>query len=317
MNLTLLKKFVSFISIFLILFCNMVSTNVLAETKCPDLNNKGQIADLNCAMDLGKELIIEGKKSYIKMDNVGANSEYTLYFFAPSKISEILSQLEAPMDFDTFKMQEKSIELMQREKNNKIIEKISNIKNYLSSFFRFFGFGCGVYAIGDIMTQASNQTKNTNDKKGKNDNKSNENNKNDTKNIKLTLSKFIALTAILPLSFLDSATNLVGNIVSSLVTSRNDYSIAKQNSDNSNSYLIEKNNYFSALRKILGQIKLNTFDINKFLCLEMNKDSDNYMTDVYLFNNEYTQYTESEKLKLDENLEILKNGIEKILAKNK
>ena len=100
-----MKKFIILILIISIVLCCLTSLCPWAEVIGPDLNDKGQIANIKCAIDLGKEQILEGKKSYIKMDNIGKNSEYTLYFFEPKEISQLLKRFSAPITLDTFDAQ--------------------------------------------------------------------------------------------------------------------------------------------------------------------------------------------------------------------
>ena len=131
-------------------------------------------------------------------------------------------------------------------------------------------------------------------------------------NVHLLLPKFL-ISGVLAL--LSGATTLLGNFISSIFINKNSRYINEDYKKRLKSYEIEDINYFSALEKIITNIKFNLFNINKFLCLRLNNDPDKYKAEVFLFDNEKAQYTESEKIKFNKDMEALKKDIEEILAK--
>ena len=297
-----MKKFISLVLIISIVLCCLNSICTWGEINCSELNDKNQIANLSCAMDFGKEQIIEGKKSYIKMDNVGKNSEYTLYFFDPKEINQLLKKFSAPMSLETFDFQDQLVKREQEENTNKVIEKISSFKDSISSTFQTLGLAwAGYVAVNnfDVIRNIPGQLRDQDFDQAR-------------MNVNLLLPKLI-VTGVLTL--LGGATNLLGNFISSIVGSKSKHYIQEDYGNRFKLYAAEDDNYFSALEKIITNIKLNLFNINKFLCLRLNNDPDRHEAEVFLFNNEKAQYTESEKIKFNEDIETLKNDIEEILTK--
>ena len=99
MKKNFLKILVTFI-LLTFLCVHFSSIEVLAlHPNCDKFNKYGQFEDETCAIADSIDKISNGEK-FIKLNNVGGNSEYDLLFFDSSEINGILSNLTYNKNID-------------------------------------------------------------------------------------------------------------------------------------------------------------------------------------------------------------------------
>lgn len=303
------RVYMKFMCLILVFSLNPLILNSkigFAEVSCSQLNTDGQIADVNCAIDFAEDQL-KTNKPYMKMENIGQNSEYTLYFFAPTEVSKIISNLSIPVDYDIF------IEKNRIGSTNEISEKISNWGDEISKGLVTAGAivaGGGLLANQNIDGVLNLQFQRIN------------NNLRNLLNVREPNREVHAegvLTNLLisvPFFLGAGLTKIVSGVLAYTINPIEKQRMLNVFTDKLKSYNIERRNYFSVLRKIYDQIIVGAFTVNKFLCLKLNSDKDDYGADVLLLHNENAATTEVDENKFNQEIEVLKNDIEKILKEN-
>lgn len=294
------KNLISFaLSISVCMSITLVNTYAVWPN-CDKLNNKGQFDDLTCAIVDSVEKISKGEK-FIKLDNVGHNSEYKLLFFDSDQIDGVLTNLTYTKNVD----QVVAMKEYQLGKSNSMVSKI------------IYSISAGIIAAKLILggyKEAKKVDKNISD-----------NIDNSKNNISATKEGFWANIKRKLKSFKDNfltEKNIVFIIFSSAITvcvnlfadAGNSYFKNKDINDFIISSKAEKDNYFLILKMMLNHLEDGDLTIDKVLCLSTGLDSKGSTVKI-LDKKSSRNYSQSEQCKFDNDIVKLKKEITSILTK--
>lgn len=253
---------------------------------CDKLNENGQFDDLTCAIVDSVEKISNGEK-FIKLDNIGYNSEYKLLFFDSSEINGVLSNLTYNKNVDQIiAMKEQELE----NSNKAISEGIFSLAiggtcfSVLRNIYNALNLPNGKKEHGNkpFMQLAANP--------------------------RLIFQRIQNVAIFIPLAI---ATG-ISILISGLACSVNSYFANKDLSDFIISSKSEKGNYFLILKMILNHLEDGDLTINKILCLST--DIDVKGSAVKILDKKVSKnYSLDEQNKFNESIENLKENITSIL----
>ncbi len=277
-------------SLVLAVFICIVLTNSAGTyavwPNCDKLNENGQFDDLTCAIVDSVEKISNGEK-FIKLDNIGYNSEYKLLFFDSSEINGVLSNLTYNKNVDQIiAMKEQEL-----ENSNKAISE-------------------GIFSLaigGTCFSVLRNIYNALNLPNGKKEH-GNEAFMQLAANPRLIFQRIQNVAIFIPLAI---ATG-ISILISGLACSVNSYFTNKDLSDFIISSKSEKGNYFLILKMILNHLEDGDLTINKILCLST--DIDVKGSAVKILDKKVSKnYSLDEQNKFNESIENLKENITSIL----
>ena len=277
-------------SLVLAVFICIVLTNSAGTyavwPNCDKLNENGQFDDLTCAIVDSVEKISNGEK-FIKLDNIGYNSEYKLLFFDSSEINGVLSNLTYNKNVDQIiAMKEQELE----NSNKAISEGIFSLAiggtcfSVLRNIYNALNLPNGKKEHGNkpFMQLAANP--------------------------RLIFQRIQNVAIFIPLAI---ATG-ISILLSGLACSVNSYFTNKDLSDFIISSKSEKGNYFLILKMILNHLEDGDLTINKILCLST--DIDVKGSSVKILDKKFSKnYSLDEQNKFNESIENLKENITSIL----
>ena len=253
---------------------------------CDKLNENGQFDDLTCAIVDSVEKISNGEK-FIKLDNIGYNSEYKLLFFDSSEINGVLSNLTYNKNVDQIiAMKEQELE----NSNKAISEGIFSLAiggtcfSVLRNIYNALNLPNGKKEHGNkpFMQLAANP--------------------------RLIFQRIQNVAIFIPLAI---ATG-ISILISGLACSVNSYFTNKDLSDFIISSKSEKGNYFLILKMMLNHLEDGDLTINKILCLST--DIDVKGSAVKILDKKVSKnYSLDEQNKFNESIENLKENITSIL----
>lgn len=277
-------------SLVLAVFICIVLTNSAGTyavwPNCDKLNENGQFDDITCAIVDSVEKISNGEK-FIKLDNIGYNSEYKLLFFDSSEINGVLSNLTYNKNVDQIiAMKEQELE----NSNKAISEGIFSLAiggtcfSVLRNIYNALNLPNGKKEHGNkpFMQLAANP--------------------------RLIFQRIQNVAIFIPLAI---ATG-ISILLSGLACSVNSYFTNKDLSDFIISSKSEKGNYFLILKMILNHLEDGDLTINKILCLST--DIDVKGSAVKILDKKVSKnYSLDEQNKFNESIENLKENITSIL----
>ena len=282
------KSLVAFI--LLTSFCvHFSSIGALAlYPNCDKFNKYGQFEDETCAITDSIDKISNGEK-FIKLNNVGRNSEYDLIFFDSSEINGILSNL-------TYNKNIGQIVAMNAQKLEEKNEAI---------FTNIFSLCIG----GTLLNIIKNGFNNLNFQYKKKENRE-KLLMQIARNPVLIFQGFQNVAIFIPLAL---ATG-VSALISGLACSVNSYFSHKSTGEFLKKANADYNNYFDSLRMILSFINNGALNINNVLCLRLKTVP---AVVRVLDKNTFKDISVEEQNKFNEDILNLKEGIISILTEAK
>ena len=240
MKKNFLKILVTFI-LLTFLCVHFSSIEVLAlHPNCDKFNKYGQFEDETCAIADSIDKISNGEK-FIKLNNVGGNSEYDLLFFDSSEINGILSNLTYNKNIDQI-----------------IAMKAQELENSNEAISEWI-FSLGIGGTGFNVLKNIYNALNLPNRDGKH------NFMQLAANPRLIFQRIQNVAIFIPLVL---ATG-VSALISGLACSVNSYFSHKSTDEFLKKSNAEYNNYFDSLRMILDFINNGALNINNILCLRL------------------------------------------------
>lgn len=282
------KKFMISLVAFLTSLSVCVSTTLNISyamwPNCDKLNKDGQFDDVTCAITDSVNKINTGEK-FIKLDNVGPDSEYSLLFFDSSEINSVLSNL-------TYNKNIKHAAIMKQYQLEKENEAISD---------KIYTFGIG----GTSANILKNAFKALNLKRED----GNRLLQNPLGELNLLRRRIQNVAVIVPLAIATGVSTLVAGLACTV----NSYFSNKDINNFIMSAHVEKDNYFSFIKSIANHLEDGDLTINKILCLSTDHATNRVaikILDKKISNN----YSLDEQKQFDESIKNLKESINTILS---
>ena len=251
---------------------------------CSKLNKNGQFTDETCAIVDSVERINNGEK-FIKLENVGRDSEYNLLFFDNSEIKGILSNLTYSKDM----AHSVATKEQQLEEENKVIS---------DSIYSLGIGGTSLFVLKNIFGALSLRTEDGNrflrEPLGE---------------LNLLRYRIQNVAILIPLAVSIG----VSALISSFACMVNNYFSRKDIANFAFEEKIKKDNYFSILRSMLEYIESGMWNKDKILCISTNLDN-NEMVAQLLDKKVSKNHSLDEQNKFDESIKNLEDSIKSILS---
>lgn len=289
----MLKKYNKIISAVLtvsIMFsnCSLVSF-ANCDEDCTKTNKNGQFVSECCAEDAAMERLSNGEH-YVKMENVGRNSDYTVYVFDYNNIEKVISELpytSLKEIRDTFEREEN----LETQRKDSIIEWIKFGSKLTSSMGVALLAITHKNSISHFIDKALKITQNVNSfNKRFNTNINSENVNN----------------------FLGNAIASSTTVIPAMILSSTPESIPKMQSINYREIFYDNSNTLCALQQILDGIKYRLWKNNDVLLIVTNSEKGS-LSSVASFKSYGINYTEQEKQTFENKFNDLNETLQKKL----